>query len=536
MSDIQGSGALRGMSRRRFLGVLGATTGLAATAGVAGCGINLRGGQTAELTRSQLPPPKPFTVPLPMPPVKKPVRTDTTTDYYEIVQRHAEAEILPGTRTPIFGYDGIFPGPTIESRSGRRTVVRHVNELRVPTVVHLHGGRTPPDSDGYPTDLVLPDGPGARKEFVDYPGGLVETGHRDYVYPLKQRASILWYHDHRMDFSGPQVYRGLAGFHLVRDDEEAALPLPRGQRDIPLMIVDRAFTADGAFRYPSRDPSLRHPPGVTGNYMEGVLGDVILVNGAPWPVLEVDTARYRLRILNASNARRYRLALDPPPAGASAPFTQIGSDGGLLARPVRHQAIDVAPAERFDVVVDFSGTRVGDQITLVNRLGTGSTARVMRFRVTRTIRDDDSQVTDRLAEIEPLDPDRATVHRNWTFTRGDVHGKPGWVINGKPFDPNRMDARPRLGEVEVWRFYTDLHHPVHIHLSPFQVLSRGTGPPGPYDHGWKDVIDLRPTEAAEVAVRFTGYHGRYLLHCHNLEHEDIGAAREGWRPRLAGCC
>jgi len=156
-----------------------------------------------------------------------------------------------------------------------------------------------------------------------------------------------------MDFTGPQVYRGLAGFHLVHDAQEEALPLPKGQRDIPLMICDRAFAEDGSFRYPSIDPSLRGEPGVTDEFMQGVLGDVILVNGAPWPVLEVTNMRYRLRILNASNARRYRLALDAPPREGPA-FTQVGSDAGLLGRPIGHQEIEIAQAERFDVIVDFS--------------------------------------------------------------------------------------------------------------------------------------------------------------------------------------
>jgi FtsP/CotA-like multicopper oxidase with cupredoxin domain len=286
------------------------------------------------------------------------------------------------------------------------------------------------------------------------------------------------------------------------------------------MITDRAFDADGAFRYPAVDPTLRGMPGVQPDYVQGVLGDVVLVNGAPWPVLDVGTGRYRLRILNASNARRYRIALSP-----ALPFTQIGSDGGLLARPVSHQAIDIAPAERFDVVVDFAGCRVGQEITMTNLIGTGSTGIVMRFRVTHNERDD-SRIPDRLAEIETLDPARATVVRDWRFSRGKVDmpgmpGMPGWLINGKPFDPTRMDANPKLGDIEIWRFHTDLHHPIHVHLAPFQVLHRDAGGPGEYDGGWKDTIDLKPTEQAEVAIRFTGYQGHYLLHCHNMEHEDM---------------
>ena len=518
-------GASVGLSRRGLLGLAG---GAGAAAALAACGLGGLSGQTAELMTSRARLPKPFDVALPIPPVKRPVRSDGTSDYYEIVQRVADAEILPGLRTPILGYDGIFPGPTLVSTSGRRTVVRHRNELPVPAAVHLHGGHTPAESDGFATDLILPAGewhPAAAA----HTGGAAMTGNvahgsRDYVYPLDQRAATLWYHDHRMDFTGPQVYRGLAGLHLVHDDEERALPLPDGERDIPLMICDRAFEEDGAFRYPSIDRTLRGTPGVSADFMEGVVGDVILVNGAPWPVLQVEAVRYRFRILNASNARRYRLALDPAPPGGTS-FVQIGSDGGLLERPVEHGTLDIASAERFDVVVDFSAYKSGTAVTLTNQLGGGSTSRVMRFRVGRRVKDD-SRVPARLSRIERLDPAKAVRTRTWWFRRGDVpagggHDRKGWTVNDKTFDPRRMDARPKLGGIEVWRFISDLHHPVHVHLDPFQVISRGGRNAGTFDVGWKDTVDLRPAEYVDVAVRFTDYRGPYLLHCHNLEHEDM---------------
>lgn len=223
--------------------------------------------QTGELLRSRARLPEPFTVPLPLPRVLEPIERGANADRYEIVQREADAEILPGLRTQIWGYEGTFPGPTIESRRDRTTVVRHRNELPVPTVVHLHGGRTPPDSDGYPTDLVLP-ADGWRGHVMHDPAAIVTRGERGYVYPLQQRAATLWYHDHRMDFTGPAGWRGLAGFHLVRDPEEDALPLPHGKRELPLMITDRAFAEDGALRYPSLDPSLAGVHGVREPYVE----------------------------------------------------------------------------------------------------------------------------------------------------------------------------------------------------------------------------------------------------------------------------
>ncbi|WP_026818969.1 multicopper oxidase domain-containing protein [Arthrobacter castelli] len=502
------------LSRRHFLGLSG---GAAIGATLGGCAL-ASGSATGNLLRSSLRLPGPFTVPLPVPAVAVPTDTTGGTDHFAITQRHAEVEILPGTKTPILGYDGQFPGPTVPSRTGRPVIVEHINELDIPSVVHLHGGHTPAASDGFPTDYVLPRGmdtvPGHHQ------GGTISRGSFAYEYPMTQRAATLWYHDHRMDFTGPAVYHGLAGFHLIHDDEEEALPLPGGDRDIPLMITDRAFEADGAFRYPALDPTMLEQPGVTEQYMAGVLGDVVLVNGAPWPELDVDAVRYRFRILNASNARRYDLRLDPrPPQGAS--FTQIGSDGGLLAAPLEHPNLRIAPAERFDVVIDFSAYPVGSLVTLTNAFGTGSTKNVMRFRIARKARDD-SNVPPRLSRVEGISSTAGTLTREFTFTQGPLpSGETGWLINGRAYDPARIDSKVPLGDIELWRFITDVHHPIHVHLEQFQVTRRGGGGPGPFDTGWKDTIDLRPGEVVEVAIRMTDYAGTYVMHCHNLEHEDM---------------
>ncbi|RII18403.1 Spore coat protein A [Streptomyces sp. YIM 130001] len=537
-------------SRRRLL-----TASLALGAGAATSftlpSLLDRPTETGRVLHSRAPLPKPFQVPLPIPPVLRPTSTEGGIDRYRITQRASRAELLPdGLTTPLWGYDGIFPGPTIVSRRGRTTVVRHRNELPVPTVVHLHGGRTPADSDGYPTDLLLPAPDAAHRRTDPHaqhhgrtpqktghggepnrhgqgtgphapdPRAHLTRGSREYTFPLDQPAATLWYHDHRMDFTAPAIYRGLAGFHLVRDDIEDALPLPHGERELPLMIADRAFAADGSFDYPSLDPELHTTPGVREEFTGGVLGDVILVNGAPWPEHEVTATRHRLRILNGSNARRYHLALDPPPPGGGA-FRQIGADQGLLAAPRDHDTLPTGPAERHDVVVDFGRYPVGSTVTLVNRLGSGGTRQVMRFRVTRRAADD-SHVPRRLAEIEPLHRSQATVTREFAFQAGQVHGRPGWLIGRRPFAPDRIEARPQLGAVELWRFVADAHHPVHLHLVGFQILARGNGRrPGPHDAGVKDTVHLRPGESTEVIARFDGYRGRFLFHCHNAEHEDM---------------
>jgi FtsP/CotA-like multicopper oxidase with cupredoxin domain len=219
-----------------------------------------------------------FRVALPIPAVLRPVRSDATADYYEIIQREASAEIIPGVRTRIWGYNGSFPGPTIEARRGRATVVTYTNDLGVPTVAHLHGDVTRPESDGFPTDTLAPG----------------ET--RRHHYDKTGRAATLWYHDHGRRDTGRNLYMGLAGFYLLKGDARSEERLPHAQYDIPLMLQDRAFTDDGELDY---DHNRHH----------GATGRVMLVNGAPSPVLEVAARKYRFRILNASNAMAMRLAL-----------------------------------------------------------------------------------------------------------------------------------------------------------------------------------------------------------------------------------
>jgi FtsP/CotA-like multicopper oxidase with cupredoxin domain len=515
----------RGLTRRGILGTGGALGLMAATGLSASAALARRPSITGAELPSAVPLPPPFRVPLPIPAALKPISTSGGVDRYEITQREASAEILPDVRTPLWTYNGTFPGPTIESRRGRPVTVTHRNELPVPTVVHLHGGRTPAASDGYPTDLVLPAGRQEHSMHMGHgsehgmhdPRAVVTELTRDYTFPLDQRPTLLWYHDHRMDFTAPAIWRGLAGLHIIRDDAEDALGLPAGPRELPLMIADRAFAADGSLAYPARP----HGPGVTDPYLAGVLGDVILVNGAPWPVHEVDTARYRLRILNASNARHYELEAVTDD-GQRLDLVQIGADQGLLSAPVTHSRLPIAPAERYDLVIDFSGVPIGTRIRLLNRLGSGRTRDVLAFRVARKAADD-SRIPPTLATDLPewRRSDAARV-RDFAFRAGRMPEGRGWLIGGLPFDPARADVTTHLGDIEVWRLIADVHHPVHLHLVGFRVLSRGGRPPLAHDAGLKDTISLRPGESAEIITRFDGYRGRYLFHCHNAEHEDMG--------------
>ncbi|GAA2434530.1 multicopper oxidase family protein [Actinomadura vinacea] len=524
------------LSRRRMLGIGGAL-GLTAAAGLStAAALSRHPSATGAQLRSAIPLPPAFRTPLPLPPILKPVGTAGGVDRYEVTQREAVVEILPGVRTPMWTYEGVFPGPTIEARHGRPVTVTHRNELPVPTVVHLHGGHTTAASDGYPTDLVLPEGWQDEVHMTHHTNGMPEVGGmrgmsdpravvtrltRDYTFPMSQRPTLLWYHDHRMDFTAPAIWRGLAGLHIVRDEVEEELGLPAGPRELPLVIMDRAFDGEGGLLYPSLDPALRARPGVHEPYLAGVLGDVILVNGAPWPVHEVDAARYRLRVLNASNARHYELEAVTDD-GRRVDLVQVGADQGLLAAPVTHPSLPIAPAERYDLIVDFSGVPVGDRVRLLNRLGPGRTRDVMAFRVARKAADP-SRVPPVLSHDLPTWRRSDAVRvRDFSFRAGRMHGGHGWLIGGHPFDPARTDVTTRLGDVEVWRLIADVHHPVHLHLVGFQVLSRGGKRPHLHDAGLKDTVSLRPGESVEIITRFNGYRGRYLFHCHNAEHEDMG--------------
>jgi spore coat protein A len=425
----------------------------------------------------------PFQVRLPISPVATPVRRDATTDYYEITMRQADVEMIPGASTRIWGYDGITPGPTFRVQRGREVVVRQHNRLPEGTTAHLHGGHMESRFDGHPMDLIA------------------QGSHKDYVYPNIQLPTTLWYHDHAMDVTGPHVYRGLAGVYIIEDEEEAELGLPSGAYDLPIVIQDRTFSADGSLVY-------------TADHM-GEMGDTLLANGVAYPFHEVETRKVRFRFLNASNARTYELALSN---GQS--FIQIGTDGGLLPAPVTRRSISLASAERADVVIDFSNVEVGTRIVLQNRLGSGRTAQVMRFDVTRRVADD-SQVPAVLRQMEVLQAADAAVQRTFTFSQ-QMGMMGAWVINGLSYDPERIDARPRLGDTEIWTLINRsmMDHPVHIHDIQWQILDINGRQPSAADRGWKDTFMVPAMGTVRVIGRFTNFTGVYMLHCHILEHED----------------
>jgi spore coat protein A, manganese oxidase len=447
-------------------------------------GISRRDGGTvtsAAMRAQARSPFEPFRRDLPRIPNLRPVRRTRTRDIYEITMREATAEVLPGFQTPIYGYNGIYPGPTIRARTGREVVIRQRNALPFEANVHLHGGYVPAAHDGHPMDLI--------------PAG----GSFEYHYPNEQDAASLWYHDHAHGRTSRTLYHGLLAMYVLEDDLERMLDLPRGEYDVPIVIADHAFNRDGSFRYlDSLDVGFR--------------GDTILVNGAVSPRMRVKRRKYRLRFLNASNSRSYSLRL-----GRGRVMTQIAGDGGLLSRPVRRRQIPLHPAERVDVVIDFRDYGPGTELVLHDDDGEAGTVAVMRFDVVRGGGNEDSRVPRRLRERESLPPSSAS--RTWELGLG----LRAWQINGREFDHSRIDVRPRLGSTERWTFVNRSNrvHPMHIHGFLFRVLSRSSGRVHPADRlGWKDTVGVLPNETVSVLAWFAPYAGRYVFHCHALEHAD----------------
>jgi spore coat protein A len=321
---------------------------------------------------------------------------------------------------------------------------------------------------------------------------------------------------------------GLAGFFIVRDDVEAGLGLPAGEHEIPLVIQDRTFTYDGE----------RHRIAYPETWQDHFYGDTVLVNGKVWPYLDVERGAYRLRILNGSNSRMYALALD-----SGQTFTQIGTDGGLLAAPVELAELMLAPGERADVVVDFSALAPGAEVLLTNaaeHTGAPVIPDVMKFRV-QSVSGPAPAVPGALAEVPALPESQARHVRDFLLTKeSEPCAGSMWMINGLGFDD--VTEFPRLGTIEVWRFInrSGVMHPMHMHLVFFQVLDRQpftivggeivpSGPPvppPPEEAGWKDTVKSMPFEITRVIAKFTDYEGNYPYHCHILEHEDHEMMRQ----------
>lgn len=415
-----------------------------------------------------------------------------------IVAASGTQAVWPGSPADVWTYGGNYPAPTIRVNRGEEFRLRLANNLAEPTNIHWHGLIVPAAMDGYPSDVAEP-------------GGTF-----DYAFTIGQRAGTFWYHPHPDMRTAPQVYMGMAGLLIIEDDEERALGLPTGEFEIPLMLQDRRLTPERNFAYELRDE----------DHLEGYLGDVMLANGTPDAYLDVEAGLYRFRVLNGSNSRVLDLALSD---GSS--MLVIGTDGGLLDRPYEVGYIYLAPAERVDLLIDFSRYGVGQTVTLRSLGFSGGSGRVqgaempvIRFDVARSA-SSQRTVPAALATYERLEPSSAVRTRKFTMRIDHTTTPEGHTINDLKFALARVDERVEAGSTEIWVFenVSFLHHPMHIHGVLFQVLKRSVTPKlEPRDLGWKDTVYVRPFETVEVLIRFPDSPGVFLVHCHNLEHEDHG--------------
>ena len=480
-----------------------------------------------------------FVDPLPIPEIAQPIdhrpspeNASLKLPYYRVAMRQIEAKLHRDLKpTRLWAYGVSSAGPTFEARSGQGILVEWANELptqhflpidhsihgaeadkpEVRTVVHLHGAKAPADSDGYPENWYVPG-----KSAV-------------YHYPNRQDAAMLWYHDHALGINRLNIFAGLFGAYLLRDDFEDSLKLPSGKYEIPLVVYDRIFDLEGQLNYP-----------VSGNpkspWTPEVFGDALLVNGKLFPYLEVEPRPYRFRTLNGANARFFHLSLSNGKA-----FHQIGTDQGLLPAPVETKRVILGPAERADLVIDFSSS-AGEQIILKN-----DSVNVMQFRVAKAQSIGGNISPDRNALPSVLRPFARMLESAAVNTRmlplvevDDLAQRPVTMLLNNTHWNMPVTEKPVLDSTEIWSFIntTDDSHPIHLHLVRFQILDRRsfdiaaywtTGklnyfgpaiPPDPSEAGWKDTVRADPAMVTRIIIRFEGFTGRYVWHCHILEHED----------------
>ncbi len=470
---------------------------------------------------------------------------------YKLRVRQGMHSFHPNLPTqPIWGYDGILPGPTFVSRYGEPSIVRIQNELPPDTSgfgspeisTHLHNLHCGSESDGFTADYYSATtagptmtAPGSYKDH-HYPNCCANYDRFDSTNGDPREAlGTLWYHDHRMDFTAGNCYRGLVGFHLMfdhidsgdeNDTNRAALRLPSGvgAYDIPLALHDMLFDSGGYLTYDQFNT-------------KGHLGNKFCVNGKVQPFFKVKPRKYRFRLLDASLARFYELYLVK--GGVNQTFDYIANDGNLLPAPLRlMNKVALGPAERGDIVVDFS-KHAGAQVFLVNRLiqkdGRGpedaltnvrnasgdliaNGTQLIRFDVSTTAVPDPSRVPDALRQLPPINLSEVVRTRNFRFDKeNDI-----WTVNGKIFDPEVVTATVKRGTTEIWSLEGNggWHHPVHIHLVEGRILSRNGVAPPIHESGRKDVYVLKPGEKVRVLLRFSDFTGKYMMHCHNLTHED----------------
>ncbi|KAI8177237.1 Bilirubin oxidase [Colletotrichum sp. SAR 10_65] len=452
-----------------------------------------------------------YKVALPIPPVKEPTKkvispvTGKEIWYYELEIKPFSHQVYPNLRpATLVGYDGMSPGPTLIIPRGTESVVRFINNAAHENSVHLHGSYSRAAFDGWAEDITNPG------------------EYKDYYYPNQQSARTLWYHDHAMHLTAENAYMGQAGAYLISDPAEDALNLPTGYGvyDIPLVLTSKQYNDDGTLFS-------------TVGEKDSLWGDVIHVNGQPWPFLNVEPRKYRFRLLDASVSRAFALYLVNSNApNGKLPFQVIAADGGLLTKPVQVSDLYVSGAERYEIIIDFS-KYAGQQLEIRNFPKAGgvgveddylNTDKVMKFIVGTTISSPDTSSVPETLRTVPFPTSTGNVidhHFRFHRTNGE------WRINGVGFADveNRMLANVPRGTVEIWELENSSDgwsHPIHVHLVDFKVIARdGDRGVMPYEaEGLKDVVWLGRGESVLVEAHYAPWDGVYMFHCHNLIHED----------------
>ena len=421
----------------------------------------------------------------------------------QLTAKAISGEMLNDKATSMLSYRDGMIGPLIIANKGDTVNVKLMNYLLEQTNIHWHGLILPADMDGHPKDVTS------------------TGGELQYVLPIQQRGGTYWYHPHPHGSTARQVFMGLAGMFLVRDQEELGLQLPSGEFELPLIIQDKRFDGS-ALDYSPTDEEI----------ILGYLGEQIVVNGISSPVASVANVWHRLRLLNGSTARVYNLSFSN-----GLPFQVIGSDGGLLAAPEHATSILLGPGERADILVDFSTLSVGDEVFLVsnkfsefNEQGRQRFS-IMKFAIGRA--GSSNFILPSSLSTVSIIPEALAV-KTRSFNIGLMIDEEGHgtdmgrhSINGLTFDMQRIDATVDAGTTEIWEFDNsggDEIHPMHIHGVQFQILQRFGGRNSiiATEKGWKDTVLVMPGERVRVIMTFSQHKGVFVFHCHNLEHEDDG--------------
>jgi spore coat protein A, manganese oxidase len=469
-----------------------------------------------------------FTTPLTFPDVLQPYKSDKDFDYYEIVMKRGTRKFADDDKEYEFwGYNGLFPGPTIKRKACKQVKVDFVNKLGetkigfngcpqaksepIRAVIHNHGMPSLPQYDGFAEDYILPN------------------HFKTYIYP-NNRAATFWYHDHQVGRTMRNVGMGLVGMWILQDDKDLELNLPQGKYDAPLIFQTPPFTWIQA--QPSPDPE-NNPE---GNCADRSYTPPTLINGVHKPLLQVDKHKYRFRLLNATAKQTYTLVLvsyNPSQKQlVDESIIVIGTDSGLRSSPVSTENLEFVMAERYEIIIDFSQRKIGSRMALVDRVD-GVDTPLICFEVDTEVKDE-SSLPWQLRPYRPVEAEIASLnHGADEELIFDFVGKAGCSnragsTNGEVWDPNYIEASVPLGTWQKWRLINPLPqplHPIHIHLLDFQIVRRTKNGVEvcipPYEkNSWKDVFKLGPLETIDIVGEFGPHVGKYMMHCHNLDHED----------------